>query len=162
MTRIGVFNKTHGHDGEINLTVELPFDYENCRFIFADIDGLPVPFEIESVRERNDDTLLVSFQRMDTVALQMLVKHDAYVDDEYIEHEGDEMNAAYYVGHKLENSNGEFIGTITDYDDSTENILFSIEDIKGNEHFIPAAAIEIIEVSEKMIRCNLPEGLMEL
>ena len=162
MTRIGVFNKTHGHDGEINLTVEVPFDYGKCRFIFACIDGLPVPFEIDSVRERNDDTLLVSFQRMNTDALQMLVKQDAFVDDEYIEHENNEMNAAFYVGHKLENEKGEFIGTITDYDDSTENILFSIKDSDGNKHFIPAAAIEVIQVSEKVIRCNLPEGLMEL
>jgi len=162
MTRIGVFNKTHGHDGEINLTVEVPFDYEECKFIFAKIDGLPVPFEIASVRERNDDTLLVSFERMDTAKLQMLVKQDAFVDDEYIEQEGDEMNAAYYVGHKLESEKGEFIGTITDYDDSTENILFSIEDNDGNEHFIPAAAIEIIDVSEKVIRCSLPDGLMEI
>lgn len=162
MTRIGVFNKTHGHDGEINLTVEVPFDYEKCRFIFACIDGLSVPFELDNVRVRNDDTLLVSFLRMDTDALQMLVKQDAFVDDEYIEHDDDEMNAAFYVGHSLENEKGEFIGIITDYDDSTENVLFSIKDSDENEHLIPAAAIEVIKVSEKVIRCNLPEGLMEL
>ncbi len=162
MTRIGIFNKTHGNNGEINLNVEVSFDYERCRFIFVNIDGLAVPFEVESVRERNDYTLLVSFQRMDKEALQRLVKQDAFVDDEYIDYEGDDMNAAYYVGHELRNSNGEFIGKITDYDDSTENILFSIKDSDGNEHFAPAAAIEIIEVSEKVIKCNLPDGLMEL
>lgn len=162
MTRIGVFNKTHGHNGEINLTVEVPFDYEECKFIFAKMDGLPVPFEIESVRERNNDTLLVSFQRMETEQLQALVKQDAYVDDEYIEHEGEEMNAAYYIGHKLEDEKGKYIGTITEYDDSTENILFSIEDADGKEHFIPAAAIEIKEISDKIIKCELPDGLMDL
>lgn len=162
MTRIGIFNKTHGHDGEINLTVEVPFNYEECKFIFAKVDGLAVPFEVESIRERNEDTLLVSFQRMEAKKLQMLVKQDAYVDDLYIEHDEEEMNAAYYVGHKIENENGEFIGIITDYDDSTANILFRIEDNDGNDHFIPAAAIDIIELSEKSIKCKLPDGLMEL
>lgn len=162
MTRIGVFNKTHGHDGEINLTVEVPFDYDECSFIFAKVDGLLVPFEIESVRERNDNTLLVSFQRMDTSRLQMLVKQDAYVDDRFICNDSDEMNAAFYVGHRLEDEKGGFIGTITDYDDSTENILFSIEDADGKDHFVPAAAIEILEVSDKVIKCNLPDGLMDL
>ncbi len=162
MTRIGVFNKTHGHEGEINLTIEVPFDYEECRFIFAKVDGLPVPFEIESVRERNDDTLLVSFMRMESKRLQMLVKQDAYVDDKYIDHEGEEMSAAYYIGHTLTDEQGKIVGKITDYDDSTENILFSIEDTDGKEHYVPAAAIEIIEVTDKQIRCCLPDGLLDL
>ena len=162
MTRIGTFNKTHGHDGEINLTVEVPFDYDECRFIFVNVDGLPVPFEVKSVRERNDDTLLVSFERMDTDHLQMLVKQEAFVDDEYVDTDDEEMNAAYYVGHELVTENLDFIGEITDYDDSTENILFAIKDKDGNEHYIPAAAIEIIEISGKQIRCSLPEGLLEL
>jgi len=162
VSRIGVFNKTHGYDGEINLTVEVSFDYEECRFIFAKVDGLLVPFEVDTVRERNDNTLLVSFHRMDAPRLQMLVKQDAYVDDKYICNDEEEMNAAYYVGHRLENEKGEFIGCITDYDDTTENILFSVEDADGNDHFIPAAAIEIIEVTDKVIRCELPDGLMDL
>lgn len=162
VSRIGVFNKTHGYDGEINLTVEVPFDYEECRFIFAKVNGLLVPFEINSVREKNDNTLLVSFHRMDEARSQMFVKQDAYIDDKYICNDEEEMNAAYYVGHRIENEKGEFIGSITDYDDSTENILFSVEGADGNDHFIPAAAIEIIEVTDKVIKCALPEGLMEL
>lgn len=162
MTRIGVFNKTHGHSGEINLTVEVPFDYDECRFIFATIDGLPVPFEIESIRERNDNTLLVSFQRMESEQLQSLVKQDAYVDDQFIDHKGEQMSAAYYVGHTLTDEQGNVLGKISDYDDSTENILFSIEDTDGIEHYVPAAAIEIIEVTDKQIRCCLPDGLLDL
>lgn len=162
MTRIGYFNKTHGHNGEINLAVEVQFDYEECQFIFVNIDGLPVPFEIDSVRERNDNTLLVAFQRMDNDRLQTLVKQDAFVDDKFIINDEDGMNAAYYIGHILTTEKGEFIGKITDYDDSTENILFSIQDNDGNVHYVPAAAIEIIDISNKCIKCHLPDGLMDL
>ncbi|MCQ2329270.1 MAG: hypothetical protein MJZ93_01770 [Paludibacteraceae bacterium] len=159
MTRIGKFNKTHGVNGEINLMVEVPFDYEECKFILAEIDGLMVPFEIASVRTRGRNGLLVSFERMTQKILERLVNKDAHVDDEYVEEvETDEFNPAYYVGYKLiDKVDGREIGTIRDYDDSTENILF---DVDGN--LVPAGAIEVEgqDAEKKTMIVRLPEGLI--
>lgn len=159
MTRIGKFNKTHGVNGEINLMVEVSFDYEECKFILAEIDGLMVPFEIASVRTKGENGLLVSFERMTQKMLCRLVNKDAHVDDEFVaEEEADEFNPAYYVGYKLINKmDGREIGTIRDYDDSTENILF---DVDGN--LVPAGAIEVEEqdTEKKTMIVRLPEGLI--
>lgn len=159
MTRIGKFNKTHGVNGEINLTVEVPFDYEACKFILVEIDGLTVPFEIASVRTRGENGLLVSFERMTQEILGRLVNKSANVDDEYVEEEeADEFNPAYYVGYRMiDEKDGHEIGTIRDYDDSTENILF---DVDGN--LVPAGAIEVerLNANEKTIIVRLPEGLL--
>lgn len=159
MTRIGKFNKTHGVNGEINLMVEVSFDYEECKFILAEIDGLMVPFEIASVRTKGENGLLVSFERMTQKMLCRLVNKDAHVDDEFVaEEEADEFNPAYYVGYKLINKmDGREIGTIRDYDDSTENILF---DVDGN--LVPAGAIEVEgqDTEKKTMIVRLPEGLI--
>ena len=41
---IGIFGKTHGIKGEINLELNIDFDLENTPYIIVDIDGIFVPF----------------------------------------------------------------------------------------------------------------------
>ena len=160
MTRIGKFGKTHGVNGEINLALELDVDFESSNFILAEVDGVIVPFEIDTLRPRGESAALVSFCRMETDELQKLVNEDAFVDDEYIiEDEDAEHSPAFYVGYTLIDKNGKTLGTIDDYDDSTPNILFSV-----NDHLVPAAAMEIhdIDTSAKTLTVTLPDGLLDL
>ncbi len=160
MTKVGKFYKPHGFNGEINLALEVGFDIEECHFIFAEIDGLMVPFEIETVRERGNDGLLVSFQRMNAKMLQQLINKEAFVDDEYVlEEDLDETSPAFYVGFELVDEKGATLGTVDDYDDSTPNVLF---DVSG--HLVPAGALEVIDLDaeKKKIVCRLPEGILDL
>lgn len=160
MTRIGYFGKPHGINGEINLNIEVDFDWRNCHFIFVEVDGLPVPFEVKSVRERREGTLLVSFERMSRERLDSFSGEAASVDDCYILAEReDDLSPAFYVGYKLVSPDGAVIGTIDDYDDSTPNILFSVDG-----HPVPAGALDIEDVDRehKLIICVLPDGLLDL
>ena len=159
MIRIGKFGKTHGVNGEINLALEMEVDFEQCDFILAKVDGLMVPFEIETLRPRGDAAALVSFCRMTQELLQSMVNKEAYVDEQYIMEEEDEHSAAYYVGYTLMDEDGRRMGVIDDYDDQTVNVLFSVEG-----RLVPVGAMEVLEVdgSSKIIRCRLPEGILEI
>lgn len=160
MTEVGTFGKPHGVNGEINLLLELDYDWQKCRFIFVTVDGLPVPFEVKSVRERRPGTLLVAFERMTSELLQSFSGRGASVDDEFLlETEDDELSPAFYVGYTLVSDEGKTFGEIEDFDDSTPNILFLVDG-----HAVPAAAIEVLETNReaKAIICRLPDGLFDL
>ena len=60
-------------------------------------------------------------------------------------------------------SDGSFVGTITDIDDSTENWLFILQQENGKEVMIPAHEDFITEIrqEEKVIVVDLPIGLIE-
>jgi 16S rRNA processing protein RimM len=64
----------------------------------------------------------------------------------------------------VDNRNDQSIGTVTAVDDTTENILLEVEDEKGHTLLIPAvpAFIKDIDMEEKKIRVELPEGLINL
>ena len=65
--RIGVINKPHGVKGEVSFTfTDDCFDRIDCPYLILLIDGIFVPFFIESYRFRSDDVALIKFERIDT------------------------------------------------------------------------------------------------
>ena len=58
---IGVFGKTHGIKGEINLELNVDFDLDDTEYIIVDIDGIFVPFFINEYRYKTNSTALVLF-----------------------------------------------------------------------------------------------------
>jgi 16S rRNA processing protein RimM len=71
--------------------------------------------------------------------------------------------AGYFVGFEVVEENHGKIGTITDVDQSTENILFVIE-TDDDEILIPAVEEYITDIDheKKIIRLRLPDGLLDL
>ena len=77
----------------------------------------------------------------------------------------DEVSWAQLTGMQLiNNQNEQCIGTVSSVDDSTENVLLVINDEKGEELLIPAVEsfIKDIDMEERKIRVELPEGLIGL
>ena len=56
------------------------------------------------------------------------------------------------------------VGEITDYDDSTDNVLFILRRPDGSEALIPASDdfIDSVDTQERTIAMTLPEGLLAL
>ncbi len=56
------------------------------------------------------------------------------------------------------------MGEITDYDDSTDNVLFILRRPDGSEALIPASDdfIDSVDTQERTIAMTLPEGLLAL
>ena len=62
----GKFNKPHGIKGEISATVDIDIDFDELKCVVMPIEGIFVPFFINSVRPKNGDTYLVTIDGVDS------------------------------------------------------------------------------------------------
>ncbi len=170
LIEIGVFNKPHGICGEINATIDIDIDLSDLKCIVLNIDGIFVPFFIQSVRPKGSDTFLLTIDGIDNEndALQ-LSRKEIYalkidcdiVDDSENDEEG--MYAEDFIGYTIIDEKN-IIGKITAIEDSTENILFIVTTPNDNEIYIPVASefITAIDTESHTLHMNLPLGLSSL
>ena len=163
---IGRLLKTHGLNGEMTFsTTTTLLDEIEIPYLILEPEGIAVPFFIEEVRMKSGETGLIKFEGIDSgEQAREYVGLTLYLPNEYLE-EMDETDeeAGYFVGFEVVDENHGKIGTITDVDQSTENILFVIE-TDGDEILIPAVEEYITDIDheKKIIRLRLPDGLLDL
>ena len=159
---IGVFGKTHGIKGEINLELNIDFDLEGTPYIIVDIEGIFVPFFIEDYRYKSDSVALVLFEDIDTEEhIRPFFGKKAYVKKEALrEDENDEMSINYYVGFTMLTPQRQIIGQIIEIDDSTANVLFVLD----NDALVPVGAVEVLDLDadKHTMIVEIPEGLLEI
>lgn len=160
-TYFGKFLKPHGTKGEIGLLGESFTLGDECDFVAVEIDGILVPFFFEYKKSKNNDTLIVKVERMNSAdEVRFLTNREVFIPREWIE-ESDNYSWSYFRGFTTEDANTGTLGCIVDIDDSTINTLFVIE--RGDEEIlIPAQEefIEKIDHKKRHILFNLPEGLI--
>lgn len=161
--KIGQIGRTHGVRGEVTLQfTDDVWDRAEAEYLFLRVDGLPVPFFLEEYRFRSQTTALVKFLDYDTADdVQFLVGCDVLFphaltperkeDEPYTWH--------YFTGFTLFDATAGSLGTIDHVDDSTANVLFHV-----GGRLIPAAQEWVTDIDHKqrIIRMELPEGLLEL
>ena len=138
------------------------FDSVDADYLVLDVDGILVPFFMEEYRFRNDSVCLVKFCDVDTQQrAQELTGCDVYFPRALAEEAEETPSLSSLVGFEIVRVSDSFaIGKITAIDDTTQNILFELED--GT--LIPASdeLIENIDVNKKEIIMNIPEGLLDI
>lgn len=172
LAEVGNFTKPHGVKGEIAAS----FDEDVVclivpgSHIFVELDGLFVPFTVMAVRSKGAETLLVTLKGInsDGEAAQFANK-SVYLEEIRIPEAGDDATDRenFYlddlVGYTIIDGDS-MIGEITDYDDSTDNVLFIVMTPDGRTIYVPASdgLITGIDSTRKEIVMNLPEGLIHL
>ena len=161
--KIGRLGKAHGIKGEVSFQFDDDiFDRVEAEYLVLDVDGILVPFFMEEYRFRNDSVCLVKFCDIDTQQrAQELTGCDVYFPRALAEEAEETPSLSSLVGFKIVSvPDGSTIGTIAAIDDTTQNILFELED--GT--LIPASdeLIENIDVNKKEIIMNIPEGLLDI
>lgn len=161
--KIGRLGKAHGVKGEVSFQfTDDIFDSVDAEYLVLDIDGILVPFFIEEYRFRNDSVCLVKFCDVDTQQrAQELTGCDVYFPRALAEEADETLSLASLVGFEIISvSDGSVIGTIASIDDTTQNILFELED--GT--LIPASdeLIEDIDTGQRQIKMTIPTGLLEI
>ena len=166
---IGKFGKTHGVHGEINAMLDEDVDIELLERIVVKVDGINVPFFINSLRPRHGETVILSIDDVDSdKAASMFVNCPIYalVADNVkdVEDDGEGMYASDLIGYTIVHADGRPVGKITDINDSTENALFIVKIPHGESVYIPIAndLIDEINTEKKYIVMTLPEGILEL
>lgn len=173
LTAIGRVIKPHGVAGEMSIlfTVDSPaMAVEASECLIFDIDGIFVPFFPQSVRTRGADSLLVKLEGIDsdTDAAPLCGKTAYALTDrlplpEEEEIDPDNLYAGQLAGFTAYDADTE-IGTITDIDDTTENVLFIVENAEGRRILVPVAdeLIEGIDIDTRKIYFSLPQGILDL
>ncbi len=164
---IGRFNKPHGINGEISATFDYPLDFDTLRYIIAEIDGINVPFFVESCRPKNQNTVLLKFEGFENeIQVNELSNKDILLkktDIPEFDADDDGMYASDLIGYSIIADN-QTIGKVIDIDDNTENVLFIVEGISANKIFIPVVDEFIVEIDSEnfTITMDLPNGILDL
>ena len=161
--RIGRLGKAHGVKGEVSLQFDDDiFDRVDADYLVLEVDGILVPFFIEEYRFRSDTVALVKFEDVDTQQRAAeLTGCDVYFPRDLADEDQENMSLNFLVGFSImEAGSGKRLGTIAAIDDTTANILFELEDGR----LIPANddLIHNIDTENKVIKMDIPEGLLEL
>ena len=164
--RIGTIVKPHGVGGEMAVTVPASLAWtDDLDCLVCSMDGILVPFWLESVREKSSTVILVKFEGYDTVeSTSRFMGVTAYMPLKYVaESADDELEWGCFLDWKVVDAKAGTLGTIHAVDDSTPNILFLVRD-GGRERIIPANAEWITGVDRKNRTLNykLPDGLADL
>lgn len=169
-SKIGYLGKFHGLNGEINFHMDFDGFTTNPEYLILDIEGILVPFFIESIRYRNNQQALIKFIDIDSHdKMPFLQSCDVYCPVEYKGHEdflpqieNNDYLWENIIGYNVKDEKGNSIGTIKDIDSQTINILLLIEKLDNNNLIIPAVHEWIINLdnTKKEISLNLPEGLI--
>ena len=161
--KIGRLGKAHGVKGEVSFQFDDDiFDTTDADYIILEIDGILVPFFMEEYRFRNDSLALVKFCDVDTQQrASELTGCDVYFPRTLAEESEGQLSLSSLVGFDIvEASNSKVVGKIAAIDDTTQNILFELEDGR----LIPASdeLITNIDTNRQQIIMQIPTGLLEI
>jgi 16S rRNA processing protein RimM len=165
LVKIGQFKKPHGIQGEISFAfTNDSFDQCERPFFFCELDGIFVPFLLETYRFNSASTAFVKLKRIDSELKVRLLSHkDVYFPKEYLLKDtgSESFTWDYFIGFTLIDKQTGKTGRISDVDESTINTLFEVE-WEGDEILIPATGEWIVAIDEekKTVCMELPEGFI--
>lgn len=169
ITEAGVFNKPHGIKGEISATLDIDIDLAGVKCIVMEVEGIFVPFFISSVRPKTAETCLVTIDGIDSEEkARRMAGKSFYVLDSDLPDDADDDEDGFYasdlVGYTVVDSQLGELGEITDFNDSTSNVLFIVSRPDGSEIYIPVADefIDEVDTSAAKLLTTLPEGIVDL
>lgn len=175
LTPIGTTGKPHGINGELNLLLDDDFTDsgltpDDLRCVVMDVDGINVPFFIDSWRAKGTNNVLIKIDGVDNeIQAKELANKTVSALKEDVETmevvgEDDGFYATDLIGYSI-NVDHQAIGVIADIEDSTENALFIIKrNYSDKPLYIPIAEqfITGINPDTSTIDMTLPEGLLNL
>ncbi|MDL2220947.1 ribosome maturation factor RimM [Parabacteroides sp. OttesenSCG-928-N08] len=166
--KIGRFAKPHGVKGELALVSKsLLFEEAEDPYIVCDIDGILVPFFIESFRYKSDSVVLLKLEYVDNEeSAREFVNLDVYYPLEEVEPDqisGTGMEWEHFIGYSVSAKEHGLLGRVVEVDESTINVILHI-DYNGGVLLFPAADELISEVNHpnKQLTVLVPEGLLDL
>lgn len=167
LVKLGVLAKPHGVTGEVLLRVVPQWEgySPDPSFLFVDLNGGLVPFEVLAMREKNNNDLLVSLDTIQTGDdARVLQGADVYIEEEALGEPGDEeVSLRQLIDYTVSDVNRGVLGRVTDVSDSPVNPLLQV-DYNGKDVLIPFQSDFILHIDPKKrtISLQTPPGLIDL
>jgi 16S rRNA processing protein RimM len=163
---IGTLVKLHSFKGRYVLVsdTEINNDIENWESVFLEIEGLLVPFFINSINLTSDTSAIIGFEDIDTSEKAQEFLHSnvyqliALAGDEKIDAKPEQLSGYKVVDKKIGD-----IGIIDKILDYNQNLLFRI--VKGNQKILIPISDEFIHAvdhKKKVITIDVPESLLSI
>lgn len=169
---IGKFGHPHGINGEISAYIDIPVDLACLRCIMANVDGIIVPFFIKSIRPKGTNATLLTLDDINNEqAASEFVGKTIYAlrseckTEEEDDSEDDRLFAEDLIGYRIVDTTEKLNGTIDDIDDTTENVLFIVNDPSVTRSILVPVAnefIEDIDPENKILTVDLPTGFLDI
>jgi len=165
---LGFIRKAVGYKGEVRLSIEEIYEEDAMAsdFIFIELDGLKVPFKVESIENAN--TINVKFEKVDdSNDSEKLSGKQIYLLFEDLKHAKENIKEKEiineFVGFEIKDSNTNFLVKISEIREYPQQIMAVVRN-NDKEILIPLndQFIKEIERNEKVIHMDLPDGLLDL
>lgn len=170
LVAVAHITKTHGVNGEMVVVIDRDFpQWDELRCIFMKMDGLPVPFFVETARPKSNESDLITLDGITTEKqASELCGKTIYIERDDLPDNNIDSEDGFYaddlIGFDAYTDSGESLGKITNIDTATTNTLFIITAPDSEkEILIPAAADFIADVNpqELTVAFSLPPGLID-
>ena len=161
MQRIGQVLKSNGRDGELLVSFSgiAPEEIDLEEPVFIEFDGLPVPFYFEAVNPRGNARALVRLTGVHNLTdADELAGAILYAEDDLYEDEDEDL-----TGWTVLDADGTKVGTVSAHEDIPGNPCIWVETGRG-ESLLPLREELVLDVdeTEKTLRMEIPEGLLDL
>lgn len=169
LTAIGILLKPHGIKGEITMRIDCNVDVATLRCIVLNIDGIYVPFFIDSARPRSSESVLITISGIDSeIKAKELCGKDVFTLRSDVQYDldsgdGDGFYLSDLIGFTLVTEEGQSLGVIESFDDSTENWLLMVRN-EDEIIYVPVVDEFIVDIDhqQQILTMSLPDGLIDL
>lgn len=148
--------KSYGTSGEVLISFlpTMPDDIDSNEPVFFILEGLPVPFFIESFQTRGKSKALVKFEDIDHIKdSDLLLNQKIY----YPSSQSIEDASVNLDGYSLYDQNEKLIGVVSHTYDFSNNICIEVEGTLFPLH--PELIITLDEEKKELV-LEIPEGLV--
>lgn len=164
---IGFTKKTHGSQGELKVSVKDEYfdDFVNAEVVFINVQGKPLPFFIENLRDAGDILLKIEDVDSPNEAKELTAK-ELFLrekDIQLMKKSGEVLTFELMVGYELFDESLGLIGKIEAVETMPHQHLAILE-YQGREVYVPLHPQMVVQLDEKkkQIVLRLPEGLLDL
>lgn len=168
---IGKFQKTHGLRGELNAIIE--FDEAGEDYVcgegnplIVEIDGIYVPFYVESIRPKGSTSFLIKLEGLDSAdEAQEMVNKAVYAAKSRMDIDLESMMLeSEFIGYRVIDTEFGDVGTVAGIDSTTVNELLEVDTPEGGVLFIPLVEEFISEIKPdaREVVVSIPESLLNL
>ena len=145
---VGVIKNPHK-----NLTLSFFHLYpikKTLKFLFVDIDNCLIPFNINTIEEKNERELLISFTKTNNFLIDKLKNKNVYVEEkDFPKVSFSREELLDLTNYRVFNEDGVLLGSVTEYAGNSLQKCIKVEKGDGSHLYIPIVDAFINKIDDK-------------